>query len=91
MNCKTLNEAIVEIVSDAGEGAQKCGQTFGTVCAKMGNGAWTVEIIPAEIKPPSRSRAGASGIRIRFGSREITNMGDQAELVVALNEQVLYG
>ncbi len=82
---------IVEIVSDSGEGAQKAGQSFGAVCAKMGNGVWTVEIIPAEIKPPSRSRAGASGIRIRIGSDEVTNMGDEADLVVAFNDQVLYG
>jgi 2-oxoglutarate ferredoxin oxidoreductase subunit alpha len=82
---------IVEIVSDSGEGAQKAGQTFGAVSAKMGNGVWTVEIIPAEIKPPARSRAGASGIRIRLGSDEVTNMGDEADLVVAFNEQVLYG
>ncbi|NOG55851.1 MAG: 2-oxoacid:acceptor oxidoreductase subunit alpha [Planctomycetes bacterium] len=86
-----VSQHIVEIVSDAGEGAQKAGVTFGTVTAKMGNGAWTVEIIPAEIKPPARSRAGASGIRIRLGSTKITNMGDEADLVVAFNEQVLYG
>lgn len=87
----SVPERIVEIVSDSGEGAQKAGQTFGTVCAKLGNGCWTVEIIPAEIKPPSRSRAGASGIRVRFGSREITNRGERADMVVAFNEQVLYG
>jgi 2-oxoglutarate ferredoxin oxidoreductase subunit alpha len=86
-----VQERIVEIVSDSGEGAQKAGQTFGTVCAKLGNGVWTVEIIPAEIKPPARSRAGASGIRVRFGSHEITNSGETADLVVAFNEQVLYG
>jgi len=86
-----VDEQIVEIVSDSGEGAQTTGQTFGTVSAKMGNGVWTVEIIPAEIKPPARSRAGASGIRVRFGAKPITNMGDEADLVVAFNEQVLYG
>jgi 2-oxoglutarate/2-oxoacid ferredoxin oxidoreductase subunit alpha len=86
-----LREAIVEIVSDSGEGAQKAGQIFGTVCAKMGNGVWTVEIIPAEIKPPARSRAGASGIRVRFGDRKVTNLGNEADLVVAFNEQVLFG
>ncbi|MFW5653720.1 MAG: 2-oxoacid:acceptor oxidoreductase subunit alpha [Planctomycetota bacterium] len=86
-----LKEHVVEIVSDAGEGAQKAGQAFGTVSAKMGNGAWTVEIIPAEIKPPARSREGASGIRIRLGADTVTNMGDAADLVVAFNEQVLYG
>lgn len=88
---RRVDDLIIEIVSDSGEGAQKCGQTFGTVSAKMGNGVWTVEIIPAEIKPPARSRQGASGIRIRLGSRPVTNMGDGADLVVAFNEQVLYG
>ncbi|WP_420319024.1 2-oxoacid:acceptor oxidoreductase subunit alpha [Ekhidna sp.] len=87
----SLKEAIVEIVSDSGEGAQKCGQSLGAISAKMGNGVWTVEIIPAEIQPPARSRAGASGIRVRMGQEKVTNMGDQADLVVALNEQVLFG
>lgn len=86
-----IDEHIVEIVSDSGEGAQRAGQAFGSVSAKMGNGVWTVEIIPAEIKPPARSPQGASGIRIRLGSRYVTNMGDQADLVVAFNEQVLRG
>ena len=56
----------------------------------MGNGVWTVEIIPAEIQPPAGSPAGASGIRIRLASKYVTNMGDEADLVVAFNEQVLY-
>jgi 2-oxoglutarate ferredoxin oxidoreductase subunit alpha len=88
---KTLSEAIVEIVSDSGEGAQRCGQSLGSIAAKMGNGVWTVEIIPAEIQPPARSVAGASGNRVRIGSRAITNGGDEADLVVAFNEQVLLG
>ncbi|RME21135.1 MAG: 2-oxoacid:acceptor oxidoreductase subunit alpha [Deltaproteobacteria bacterium] len=87
----TVHEHIVEIVSDSGEGAQKAGQALGAISAKMGNGVWTVEIIPAEIKPPARSREGASGIRVRIGDHPITNMGDEADLVVAFNEQVLYG
>lgn len=85
-----VKQHIVEIVSDSGEGAQTCGQMFGTVCAKMGNGIWTVEIIPAEIEPPHRSQAGASGNRIRVGSKSVTNAGDTADVVVAFNEQVLY-
>ncbi|MDH3495565.1 MAG: 2-oxoacid:acceptor oxidoreductase subunit alpha [Gemmatimonadota bacterium] len=82
-------EHTVEIVSDSGEGAQKCGQIFGQVSAKMGNGAWTVEIIPAEIQPPARSGPGASGNRIRIGTQPVTNWGDAANLVVAFNEQAL--
>ena len=90
-NRQRIRQHIVEIVSDSGEGAQKAGQSLGGISAKMGNGVWTVEIIPAEIKPPARSRAGASGIRVRIGSTYVTNMGDHADLVIAFNDQVLYG
>jgi hypothetical protein len=86
-----LKEHIIEIISDSGEGAQKCGQSLGAIAAQMGNGVWTTEIIPAEIRPPARSVAGASGNRIRIGSGYITNGGDETDLVVAFNEQVLLG
>ena len=82
-------EHTVEVVSDSGEGAQKCGQIFAAVSAKMGNGVWTVEIIPAEVQPPARAPEGASGNRIRIGTGPITNWGDVTNLVVAFNEQVL--
>ena len=84
-------EHIVEILSDSGEGAQRCGQAFAAMAARSGHGIWTVEIIPAEIQPPARSVAGASGNRIRLGGGPITNGGDEADLVVAFNEQVLVG
>ena len=86
-----IQQHIVEIVSDSGEGAQRCGQSLGSIAARMGNGVWTVEIIPAEIQPPARSIAGASGNRIRLGSTAVTNGGDETDLVVAFNEQVLLG
>ena len=82
-------EQIVEIVSDSGEGAQRCGQSLGAIAAQTGLGIWTVEIIPAEIQPPARSVAGASGNRVRLASRRIMNGGDEADLVIAFNEQVL--
>ncbi len=82
-------EHTVEVVSDSGEGAQKCSQIFASVSAKMGNGVWTVEIIPAEIQPPPRTPTSASGNRIRIGAGPVTNWGDAANLVMAFNEQVL--
>ncbi|HEX6415217.1 MAG TPA: 2-oxoacid:acceptor oxidoreductase subunit alpha [Burkholderiales bacterium] len=88
---QTLKEHIVEVISDSGEGAQRCGQSLGSIAARMGNGIWTVEIIPAEIRPPARSVAGASGNRIRIGAGPVTNGGDRTDLVVAFNEQVLLG
>ena len=86
-----IAQHIVEVISDSGEGAQRCGQSLASIAARMGNGIWTTEIIPAEIQPPTRSVAGASGIRIRIGSERVTNGGDQTDLVVAFNEQVLLG
>ena len=85
----TIGDHTVEIVSDSGEGAQKCGQSFASIAARMGNGVWTVEIIPAEIQPPARSIEGASGNRIRLASQRVTNGGDEADLIVAFNDQVL--
>jgi 2-oxoglutarate ferredoxin oxidoreductase subunit alpha len=86
-----IDEHIVEILSDSGEGAQKCGQSFGAIAARLGYGIWTTEIIPAEIQPPARSVEGASGNRIRVASRRLTNGGDSTDLTVAFNEQVLLG
>jgi 2-oxoglutarate/2-oxoacid ferredoxin oxidoreductase subunit alpha len=88
---ETLSEHIVEIISDSGEGAQRCGQALAAIAARMGNGVWTVEIIPAEIRPPARSVAGGSGNRIRLGSGRVTNGGNETDLVIAFNEQVLLG
>jgi 2-oxoglutarate ferredoxin oxidoreductase subunit alpha len=86
-----LDEHVIEVISDSGEGAQRCGQSLGGIAAKMGNGVWTVEIIPAEIRPPARSVAGASGNRIRLGAQRVTNGGNATDLIVAFNEQVLLG
>lgn len=91
VSVRKVRDLSVEVVSDSGEGAQKCGQIFGAVSAKMGNGVWTVEIIPAEVEPPPRNPAGASGIRIRLGDEEVTNWGDETDVVIAFNEQALLG
>ncbi len=86
----TLPRHIVEIVADSGEGAQKAGTSFASMSAKIGNGVWTVEIIPSDIEPPPRTLQSTSGIRIRIGSKEVTNAGDEADLVVAFNEVAPY-
>jgi len=85
-----LPEHIVEIVSDAGEGAQKAAIAFAQLCAKAGNGLWTVEIIPSEIRPPPHTIGSASGNRIRLAERsQVTNAGNHANVVLAFNEMAL--
>ena len=39
-----VGDHAVEIVSDSGEGAQTCGQIFGSVSAKMGNGSFAARV-----------------------------------------------
>ena len=84
----TVPEHTVEIITNSGEGAQKCATIFGQSCAKMGNGVWTVEIIPAEIEPPHHTVTSTSGNIVRFGTDKITNWGDQSKLAIAFNDQV---
>ena len=84
-----LPEHIIEIVSDSGEGAQKAAITFAEASAKMGNGLWTVEVIPSEIQPPPHTTGATSGNRIRLADRPVSNAGDYANLVVAFNEMAL--
>ncbi|MGB5191719.1 MAG: 2-oxoacid:acceptor oxidoreductase subunit alpha [Polyangiales bacterium] len=86
----SLPEHTVEIVSDAGEGAQKAAIAFAQLCAKAGNGLWTVEIIPSEIRPPPHTTGSASGNRIRLAERsQVTNAGNLANVVLAFNEMAL--
>ncbi|MEE8436029.1 MAG: 2-oxoacid:acceptor oxidoreductase subunit alpha [bacterium] len=85
----SLPEHIIEIVSDSGEGAQKAATSFAEVSAKMGNGLWTVEVIPAEIQPPPHTVGAASGNRIRLADKPVTNAGDRANMVLAFNEMAL--
>ncbi|MGC9451148.1 MAG: 2-oxoacid:acceptor oxidoreductase subunit alpha [Oceanipulchritudo sp.] len=76
-------------MSDAGEGAQKAAVSFAQVCAKAGNGLWTVEIIPSEIQPPPHTTGSASGNRIRMAEKPVTNVGNLANVVFAFNEMAL--
>lgn len=86
---RCVPEHTLEIVSDSGEGAQMAGTVFALSTARMGNGVWTVQFIPAEIQPPPRTRQGLSGSRIRFGTKRITNLGDHTNVILAFNEVVL--
>ena len=86
----SVPEHTVEIVGDAGEGAQKAAVAFAQLCAKSGNGLWTVEIIPSEIRPPPHTIGSASGNRIRLATRsKVTNAGNRADVVLAFNEMAL--
>ena len=51
LNRQTVSEHIIEIVSDSGEGAQKAGQSFGSVSAKAARRCATLRSLPLSCAP----------------------------------------
>lgn len=78
-----------ELLMDAGFGAQKAGDILLSAFVAMGKYVYVEPMIPAEISPPARSRAALSGIIIRLADFDVTNIGNDTDLIVASHEIVL--
>ena len=74
---------------DAGFGAQKAGDILITAFAKTGRYVYIEPMIPAEISPPPRTRPALSGVIIRLADFDITNIGNDTDLILASHEIVL--
>lgn len=75
-----------ELLMDAGFGAQKAGDILIKAFAKTGRYVYIEPMIPAEISPPPRTRAALSGVIIRVGDFDITNIGNYTDLIVSSHE-----
>ncbi len=78
-----------ELLMDAGFGAQKAGDILIRAFARMGKYVYIEPMIPAEISPPPRTRPALSGVIIRVADFDITNIGNDTDLIVASHEIVL--
>lgn len=78
-----------ELLMDAGYGAQKAGDILISAFADTGVYVYIEPMIPAEISPPPRSRPALSGVIIRVADFDITNIGNDADLILASHEIVL--
>jgi 2-oxoglutarate ferredoxin oxidoreductase subunit alpha len=78
-----------ELLMDAGFGAQKAGDILLSAFVAMGKYVYVEPMIPAEISPPARSRAALSGIIIRLADFDVTNIGNDTDLILASHEIVL--
>lgn len=78
-----------ELLMDAGFGAQKAGDILITAFAKSGRYVYIEPMIPAEISPPPRTRPALSGVIIRVADFDITNIGNDTDLILASHEIVL--
>jgi 2-oxoglutarate ferredoxin oxidoreductase subunit alpha len=75
-----------ELLMDAGFGAQKAGDILIRAFAKTGRYVYIDPMIPAEISPPPRTRAALSGVIIRVGDFDLTNIGNDTDIIIASHE-----
>src|SRR5882757_9044711 len=78
-----------ELLMDAGFGAQKAGDILLDAFRSMGKYVYVEPMIPAEISPPARSRPALSGVIIRVADFDVTNIGNDTDLILASHEIVL--
>jgi 2-oxoglutarate ferredoxin oxidoreductase subunit alpha len=85
LDCEELDEVIIKFAGDSGDGIQLAGHQFARVSGLVGEQVKTMPDIPPEIRAPTGSLAGVSGLQVRTGAKPIYTVGNQADLLVALN------
>lgn len=78
-----------ELLMDAGFGAQKAGDILIQAFVAAGKFVYIEPMIPAEISPPARTRPALSGVIIRVADFDVTNIGNDTDLIIASHEIVL--
>lgn len=78
-------EVVVKFVGDSGDGMQLSGTIFSDSAAIAGNDMTTFPDFPAEIRAPHNTVAGVSGFQVHLGSEKIFTIGDQVDVLVAMN------
>src|SRR3989338_7019536 len=89
MATEQRNVARFELLIDAGFGAQKAGDILIKAFARSGKYVYIEPMIPAEISPPPRTRPALSGVIVRVADFDITNIGNNTDLMLAAHEVVL--
>lgn len=89
MTKEALEQVTILMAGDSGDGIQLAGSQFTDNTALYGNDLSTFPDFPAEIRAPQGTVSGVSGFQIHFGSIEIFNSGDVADVLVAFNAAAL--
>jgi 2-oxoglutarate ferredoxin oxidoreductase subunit alpha len=84
-----LNDVVIRLAGDSGDGMQLIGTELANASAIMGNDIGTLPDFPAEIRAPRGTVAGVSGFQINIGAHDIHTPGDDADCLVALNPAAL--
>ena len=86
---QVLESAVVRFAGDSGDGMQLTGSQFTSSTALEGSDLATFPDFPAEIRAPVGTTFGVSAFQINFGARAIKTVGDQPDVLVAMNPAAL--
>ena len=84
-----VDEIVISLAGDSGDGMQLTGGQFTRTAALMGNDLATFPDFPAEIRAPAGTLSGVSAFQLRFANSDIHTPGDDADAMVAMNPAAL--
>ena len=85
---KELENVVVRISGDSGDGMQLAGNLFSNFSAAIGDEISTFPDYPAEIRAPQGTLGGVSGFQVHIG-KGVYTPGDKADVLVAMNPAAL--
>ena len=84
-----LDQVVIRIAGDSGDGMQLTGDRFTQETARFGNDLATFPNFPAEIRAPQGTLAGVSSFQLHFADHDILTPGDRPDVLVAMNPAAL--
>src|SRR5579862_5883454 len=84
-----LQDVVIKIAGDSGDGMQLTGSQFTNNTALLGIDLATFPDFPAEIRAPQGTLPGVSGFQLRFSSDKVFTPGDECDVLVAMNAAAL--
>jgi 2-oxoglutarate ferredoxin oxidoreductase subunit alpha len=88
-NVQQLDQVVIRIAGDSGDGMQLTGDRFTQETALFGNDLATFPNFPAEIRAPQGTLAGVSSFQLHFADHDILTPGDRPDVLVAMNPAAL--
>ncbi|OBA30635.1 2-oxoglutarate ferredoxin oxidoreductase subunit alpha [Rhodococcus sp. 852002-51564_SCH6189132-a] len=80
-----LEQVVIRIAGDSGDGMQLAGDRFTAEAAAFGNDLATQPNFPAEIRAPQGTLPGVSSFQIQIADHDILTAGDRPDVLVAMN------
>ncbi|MFV0346186.1 MAG: 2-oxoacid:acceptor oxidoreductase subunit alpha [Bacteroidales bacterium] len=80
-----VEKVAIRFSGDSGDGMQLVGSIFSDISAIQGNDIATFPDFPSEIRAPQGTIGGVSGFQVHFGNVSISNPGDSADVLIAMN------